>query len=174
MTGTFTVSFDRTYQHISFVVGIIGKLLQRCHAVFINAKIQLCAELHGCCRLPAHNGTYVRLADAHDPVRYRVNIVCVHVLLLIVHLFQHRIPHKLSGRKLHVVQEERFYISEITAYVLRLLLNCLTDLFRCTLFTLCKVQVIRSGILAIGTGSIVVIVTTDPVNQLFPVFLGFI
>ena len=69
------------------------------------------------------------MTDADEPVWNRMDLILIHVLLLLIHLFQYHVSHKLLWGKLYTVRRERFHVPKATAYILQLLLYRLADLF---------------------------------------------
>lgn len=171
---TLPVLLDGIGQSVRFVISVEGQFFQSCHTVFFNTQIKFCPELHGSRNLSANDEADVRLTDTDDSALNRVNLILIHVPLLLVHLFQDGVSHKLFWRKLHAVRQKCFHVPKIMAHILQLLLYRLPDLLRHALFALCQIQVILSCVLEIYAESVVVVIVADLVNHLFQIFSGLV
>ena len=85
MTFPLIIPVDDILKDLTLVIGFERKLFDASQAIH-DTQVQLCSELDICCSFSADDRADKRLADAYDPVRYRMCPVIVHVLLLFVDL----------------------------------------------------------------------------------------
>ena len=85
MTFPLIVPVDDILKDFTFVISFERDLFNTAKTIH-DAQVQLCSELDICCSFSADDRADKRLADAYDPVRYRMCPVIIHVLLLIVDL----------------------------------------------------------------------------------------